>query len=52
MDFDSVEEAAGAVQELLMDAVEGAETSADEMDAESMWNEEAAARPPQRGLMA
>ena len=52
MDFDSVEEAAGAVQELLMDAVEGAETSADEMDAESMWNEEAAARPPQMGLMA
>jgi len=52
MDFDSVEEAAGAVQELLMDAAEGGETSADEMDAESMWNEEAAARPPQRGLMA
>jgi hypothetical protein len=52
MDFDSVEEAAGAVQELLMDAAEGGETSADEMDAESMWNEEAAARPPQTGLMA
>jgi hypothetical protein len=54
MDFDSVEEAAGAVQELLMDAGgEPAEMAADdEMDAESMWNEEAAARPPQRNLMA
>lgn len=50
MDFDSVEEAAGAVQELLMDAAEGGEMA--EEDAESMWNEEAAARPSQPGLMA
>lgn len=53
MDFDSVEEAAGAVQELLMDAAEGGEMAEEDgMDAESMWNEEAAARPSQPGLMA
>jgi len=53
MDFDSVDEAAGAVQELLMDAGEDAGMAEDdEMDAEAMWDEEAAKRPAQRGLMA
>lgn len=56
MDFDSVEEAAGAVQELLMDAGEDAgmaeEGEMGEMDAAAMWDEEAAKRPAQRGLMA
>lgn len=53
MDFDSVEEAAGAVQELLMDAGEDAGMAEEgEMDAAAMWDEEAAKRPAQRGLMA
>ena len=55
MDFDTVAEAAGAVQELLMDAGEGeggemAEEG--EMDAAAMWDEEAAKRPAQPNMMA
>lgn len=54
MDFDSVDEAAGAVQELLMDAGEDAGEMAEEgeMDAAAMWNEEASKRPPQPNMMA
>lgn len=56
MDFDSVEEAAGAVQELLMDAGAGSEggemAEEGEMDAAAMWNEEASKRPPQPNMMA
>ena len=54
MDFDSVEEAAGAVRELMTDAVEDAgETEAEpaEQDASAMWMEEAAARPKNPNLM-
>jgi hypothetical protein len=63
MDFESVDEAADAVEELLLDAGDRADDMGDndmdmegemaeEPDMEAMWNEEAAARPPQRGLMA
>jgi hypothetical protein len=54
MDFDSVDEAAGAVQELLMDAGEDAGEMAEEgeMDAAAMWDEEASKRPPQPNMMA
>lgn len=54
MDFDSVEEAAGAVRELLMDAVEDAgEMEGEEPagDAAAMWDQEAAARPQNPNLM-
>ena len=53
MDFDSVEEAAGAVRELLLDAQEdaGAAEGA-EPDMAAMWDEEAARRPAQPNMMA
>lgn len=52
MDFDSVEEAVGAVRELMMDAVEDTgEMGGEEADMETMWNEEAGRRPPQTNLM-
>jgi hypothetical protein len=52
MDFDSVEEAAGAVRELMLDAVEDTgEMEGEQPDMESMWNEEASKRPPQSNLM-
>jgi hypothetical protein len=50
MDFDSAEEAAAAVQELLLDAQEDASES--EMDAEAMWDEEASMRPKNPNMMA
>ena len=43
MDAASPEEAADVVRELLVDAQD---------DASAMWDEEAARRPPQPGLMA
>lgn len=61
MDFESVDEAAGAVQELLMDA--GGQDAMSEMaepemgdemveaDMEAMWDEEAAARPKNPNMM-
>lgn len=53
MDFDSVQEAAGAVQELLMDAGEDAGMAEEgEMDPRAMWDEEAARRPAQPNMMA
>lgn len=48
MDFDSVEEAAGAVRELMLDAQEDAN---EEMSPEAMWNQEAASRPENPNLM-
>lgn len=53
MDFDSVDEAAGAVQELLMDAGEDAGMAEEgEMDAAAIWDEEAAKRPAQPNVLA
>lgn len=54
MDFASVDEAAGAVRELMTDAVEDAgETSGEEAqpDAAAMWDQEAATRPQNPNLM-
>lgn len=55
MEFDSVEDAAQAVQELLVDARDDAATGesspADEQSMQSMWNEEAAQRPQNPNLM-
>lgn len=54
MEFDSVEEAAAAVAELMTDAVEDAgemEGEEAEPDAGAMWMEEAAARPKNPNLM-
>lgn len=45
MTFESVDEAAGAVRELLLDAEEDMAEGEDEPDMESMWNEEASKRP-------
>lgn len=54
MDFPNVMEAADAVRELLMDAEEDIAQggATEEADMASMWNEEAAKRPGQPGLMA
>ena len=53
MDFDTVAEAAGAVQELLMDAGEDAGMAEEgEMDPAAMWDEEASKRPAQPNMMA
>ncbi len=54
MDFDNVMEAADAVRELLLDAEEDIAQggATEETDMASMWNEEAAKRPGQPGLMA
>lgn len=48
MSFDSVEEAAGAVRELLLDIQEDA---GEEMSPESMWDQEASNRPQNPNLM-
>lgn len=53
MDFDSVEEAAGAVRELMLDAQEdAAEGEGAQPDMAVMWDEEAARRPAQPNMMA
>ena len=53
MDFDSVEEAAGAVRELMLDAQEdAAEGEGAQPDMAAMWDEEAARRPAQPNMMA
>lgn len=55
MSFDSIEDAAAAVQELMVDARDDAatgESSPDDENAmQSMWNEEAAQRPNNPNLM-
>ena len=49
MTFESVEQAAGAVRDLLLDSEQDMageeESPEDEQDIASMWNEEAAKRP-------
>jgi len=53
MDFDNVEEAAGAVRELMLDAQEdAAEGEGAQPDMAAMWDEEAARRPAQPNMMA
>ncbi len=56
MEFDTVAEAAGAVSDLLMDAeggmAEGEMGEEPEMNAEALWNEEAAMRPRNPNMMA
>lgn len=56
MEFDTPAEAAGAVQELLMDAGDempaGDMAEEGEMDAAAMWDEEASKRPAQPNMMA
>ena len=53
MDFDNVEEAAGAVRELMLDAQEdAAEGEGAQPDMAAMWDEEAARRPAQPNKMA
>lgn len=47
MDVSSPEEAAGVVRELLVDAQEDVQGE----DPSATWDEEAARRPPQPGLM-
>jgi hypothetical protein len=48
MEFETVDEAASAVRDLLLDAEQdkdGEESPEDEQDMESMWAEEASKRP-------
>ena len=53
MTFDDPAEAASAVQELLVDAQQSAGGGEDDdLDPESMWDEEAARRPANPNLMA